>query len=362
MAEVAAKARFDRIRYAQAWEDADVLCAAMGARAGGRLLSVCASGDNALALLTLDPVEVVAVDLSDAQLACLRIRVSALRRLDDDAYLGLLGVEPSPDRGALLDAATADLSDADRATWEALRPRVVRHGLANVGRFEGYFRLFRRAVLPLVHSRATVAEAFRAKGVEGRRAFHDGRWDTWRWRLMLRGFFSNSVMGRLGRDPAFFAHVGGSLPDHVAARVRHAAVDLEPSRNPYMRQILTGKVGDEPPLPWRRENLDVIRSRTDRLTLVHGDVSAAASRGPFDGHYLSDVFEYMSEPEAEATYRTLVDASSPGARLVYWNMMVPRSRPASLADRVDRLDARSDGLGAADRAFFYSAFHVDVVR
>ncbi|CAN5264218.1 hypothetical protein BH23GEM4_BH23GEM4_17410 [soil metagenome] len=50
------RVRWDRIRYASVWEDADVLCEALAPVApGGRLLSVASAGDNALALLTLDP-------------------------------------------------------------------------------------------------------------------------------------------------------------------------------------------------------------------------------------------------------------------------------------------------------------------
>ena len=68
------RASFDLIRYGSVWEDADVLCQALGPVAkDGRLLSIGSAGDNALALLTLDPAEVVAVDLSLAQLACLAI-------------------------------------------------------------------------------------------------------------------------------------------------------------------------------------------------------------------------------------------------------------------------------------------------
>src|SRR4029079_3337101 len=64
---IADRAAFDLIRYASVWEDADVLCEALAPVArGGRLLSIASAGDNALALLTLDPAEVVAVDLSAA--------------------------------------------------------------------------------------------------------------------------------------------------------------------------------------------------------------------------------------------------------------------------------------------------------
>src|SRR5438105_4028356 len=99
MAEIQKRAAFTFVRYGCVWEDADVLCAALEPVArGGRLLSIASAGDNTLALLTLDPAEVIAVDLSAAQLACLELRMAAFRRLDDPALLAFLGVTASSSR------------------------------------------------------------------------------------------------------------------------------------------------------------------------------------------------------------------------------------------------------------------------
>jgi len=53
-----------------------------------------------------------------------------------------------------------------------------------------------------------------------------------------------------------------------------------------------------------------------------------------------------------------VDRAAPGARLVYWNMLVPRSRPES-ETRTSSLAARSAELHAIDRAWFYQRLVID---
>ncbi|MFI0459233.1 MAG: DUF3419 family protein, partial [Candidatus Thiodiazotropha endolucinida] len=75
--EVAARADFSQIRYAQCWEDADILVEALGVDRGGVCLSISSAGDNALALLGAGAEQVVALDLNPAQLACLALRVAA---------------------------------------------------------------------------------------------------------------------------------------------------------------------------------------------------------------------------------------------------------------------------------------------
>ena len=162
-------------------------------------------------------------------------------------------------------------------------------------------------------------------------------------------------MGRLGRDPAFFDFAEGSLPDQVAARARHALMTQDPAGNPYLAWILMGRHGDALPMALRPEHFRTIRDRLDRVTLIEGSIADVAVEA--DGWNLSDVFEYMSPAEHEAAYAGILDATRPGGRLVYWNMMTPRSVPASLSARVRSHDASA--LHARDRAFFYRALVIE---
>ena len=196
-----------------------------------------------------------------------------------------------------------------------------------------------------------------------RQQFHDARWNNWRWRMLLKVFFSRFAMGRLGRDPAFFDHVEGSVANHVARRIVHAAVDLEPSLNPYLHWILKEGHGSALPHSWRPENYEMIRDRVDRIECRQGSLEAFISRGEkADGFNLSDIFEYMNPKMFEEVYGSILSAANPDARLVYWNMMVPRRMPARFAGRVKRLESEEARGKAADKAFFYSDFVVEAVR
>jgi len=358
-AGIAEKANFDIIRYAQLWEDADVLVEALKGEAGRSFLSVCSAGDNVLALLLLDPKRVVACDLSQAQLHCLRIRIAAMKFLEWDDFRKLMESGRSPERRAIMTRVLSQCSPNMQDFWFARMDGIERHGLGGIGKFERYFRVFRRFVLPLIHSRGTVKDVFtdRAERLE-RAEFFERRWNTWRWRLATDLFFSRFVMGRLGRDPAFFNHAVGSLSEHVRGKVREAAVEQRPWFNPYMQWILLGRHSTALPLAWRKDSYETIRSRLDRIEIHHGPVDDT-SLGRFDGFNLSDVFEYMDVPEFEASYGRLLSMANPRARLVYWNMMAPRRVPDAHAERVMTLDSLEDDLKRKDKAFFYSDLVVE---
>src|SRR5271166_6049226 len=92
---VAGKADFRVIRYAQCWEDADILLEGLDVQPGDVCLSIASAGDNALALLIPGPAHVIALDLSPAQLACVELRVAAYRTLEHPELLELIGSTPS---------------------------------------------------------------------------------------------------------------------------------------------------------------------------------------------------------------------------------------------------------------------------
>lgn len=356
------RADFGIVRYANCWEDADVLVAALRPAAGKRILSIASAGDNSLSLLG-EGVEVVAADLSPAQLACTELRVAAFRRLEYPQLLEFLGVRPASDRLSIYQRLATDLSTPARGFWDS-HPQTIATGIVHAGKFEDYFRAFRTRILPLIHSRRTVAALLAEKDEQARHEFYERTWNTWRWRKMFQIFFSRFMMGRLGRDPEFFRYVEGSVADRILSRTRYALTVLPTHANPYLTSILTGGFEHALPRYLRPEHFEPIRAGLDRLVLFHGSIeSAAEAHGDsgFDGYNLSDLFEYLDPDTCRKIYETLLDRSRPGARFAYWNMLVPRQAPTEFARRVRSLDELAGGLFARDLAFFYSRLVIEEV-
>ena len=70
----------------------------------------------------------------------------------------------------------------------------------------------------------------------------------------------------------------------------------------------------------------------------------------------------LSVPDVfEEVYGAILSAASPGARLVYWNMMAPRRVPEKYVANVNTLTDVETRLKAEDKAFFYSDFVVEEV-
>lgn len=361
--EVTAHADFSQIRYAQCWEDADILLQSLDIRPGDTCLSIASAGDNTLAMLSRGPERVIALDLNPAQLACLELRAAAYRELSHHELLELMGSLPSKQRENLYHRCRKLLSLDARRFWNAHSAEIGR-GIGGTGRFERYIGAFRNICLPLVHSRRRIERLLKGGTQEQREAFYKKEWDTWRWRLLFRIYFSRSLMGRMGRDPSFFRYVESNVTERVLARTRYALTALNPAENPYLQWILTGRYTAALPYALRSENFEPIRASLDRLEWhcrPIEDFLDGLGKDVIDRYNLSDIFEYMSLDNYHRLLEQLVQAGRRGGRLAYWNMLVERRRPAHFRDRLRPLTDLALTLHLEDKAFFYSAFVVEEI-
>lgn len=353
-----------RLNYAACWEDVALLHGALRPAPGSRILSIASGGDNSLDL-ALGGAEVDAIDLSAPQLALVALKLAGAH-LDLHDHRALLGLEPRPSAVRLWRLLRDRVDPEWRGYWDA-HPELLERGLLRSGRFERYLESFRTRILPLVHRRRTVERWFELPDAPARREFWDRRWNNARWQALFRLFFSRPVMAARGRSPEQFAHVRGGIGGALMDRSRRALTELDPRENPYVQWILTGRIHREDLLPayLTEPGHAGLREAAARIRLVHAPLDAhlaAQPPGRYHGYNLSDLFEYLDLSATAALLGEVARAGAPGARVAYWNLFVPRHRPAALADRVQRLPALSLRLYARDRSFVYGAFHVEEIR
>ena len=271
---VQGRVSFSFIRYANCWEDADVLCEALVPSAGKRILSIASAGDNSLALLA-EGAEVVAADLSLPQLACLELRRAAFRRLDYAQVLAFLGVRAADDRPATYLRLRGGPFAARRTVSGMSIPAFIAAGIIHTGKMEAYFRSFRRWVLPCIHSRRMVDRLLQPKDRASQGLVLDEVGTTAAGDWLFGLFFNRFLMGRLGRDPEFFRYVETGVAQHFLERARHGLTVLPTHTNPFLDYIAYGNFTRTLPRYLRPEQFDKVRSGLDRLTLYHGSIEQA---------------------------------------------------------------------------------------
>lgn len=359
---------FSRIVYSQCWEDPVVAADGLCLGPADDLVCLSSAGDNVMALSLRRPRSITAIDFSAAQNALLELKLAALHHLPWYDYVAFLGARPSFDRVSVYrDRLRKELRDEVRAYFDGQEPLLAR-GIIHAGRFQRYLSIFRTAIMPLIHGRAVVEEMMTIGDRDARDAYYRRVWDNRRWRALFTVFFGRAVMARLGRDPAFFTYVERQdVGQAFLERTRWALVETDPRDNHFMQYALLGRYPDleRGPVYLRESSFQALRASTQGIRIVRSDLESllgTMAPGSVSALYLSDLFEWVAPAHHEAMLRAIVRVTRPGGRMVYWNLLVPRSRPAALADVIDVHEDEAKALHARDLAFVYGSFHVESVK
>lgn len=362
--EVEDYAKFNIIRYAQVWEDADILLEALNINENDNMLSIASAGENALSLLTKNPKKVYAIDLNLNQIACVELKKNAYKYLDYEECMKLLGVFECENRLEIYNKIKENLGENTKEYF-ANNIKIIEKGIINEGKFENYFHLFGSKVLPLIHSKKTRAELFYKKDKNARIEFYNKKWNNRRWRLLCKIFFSRTVMGKIGRDKAFFRYVTLNVAEHVLKRTKHALTELDPAENSYLQYIVNCKYTENVlPVAYRKENYNIIKNNIDKLVLLTESVETFLERDDIDyisKYNLSDIFEYMDDSQMCKIYEKIQTKSKKGTIIAYWNMLADK-RISKYFDNLEYKEKESDELLKKDKAFFYSKFIIEVIK
>lgn len=354
---------FERLLFAQCWEDPQLDFEALNVGPGRAVLSVTSGGCNTLSLAVRGPSRVIAVDLNQTQNFLLELKIAGVRKLSHGEYLELLGVRESAWRWDLYQAVRCSLSPESRVYWDT-QAKAIRSGVLRAGRFEQYLSAFRR-LLQIIEGQKRIERLFSFDTLEEQKRFYEERWDTGLWRLFFRVFFSRTVLGLGGLDPKFFTYVTGisSFGEHFRDLVRHALSDLPIRENYFVAQICLGRYLDEHSMPpyLLAENFEALRRSVDRIEIVTDELGSVLKSLPpesIDCFNFSNVFEWVPIETFEEMLRETHRVARPGGRLCYRNLLVPRSHLRSLDHLFRPHDKLASRLLYQDRSFVYSGFEV----
>lgn len=350
---------FNLIRYANCWEDAGILSEALDIPKGGRILSVASAGDNSFSLLLKEPDLLVAVDVSEVQLFLVGLKKACIKNLEQAETLRFLGFTDGNDRKALFEKIRHDLSTEALEYWQDHFTQIEA-GVIHQGKFERYFQFFVRKILPWIHTKKTVAALFKEKNAQEQQTFYRNTWNTWRWRLLFKIFFSRWVMGKFGRDPEFLKQVSLNVSDYIFGRAERELSGTQLFGNFILRYNLTAGFGTLLPHYLQPQNYERIKTQIDRLTLHKGFAEdAIAAYGSFDAMNLSNIFEYPDKEQFAGLAAKLHAGLNRGGKVAYWNLMVHRQLSDLFPESLRHLTDISETLKSKDKGFFYSNFIVE---
>src|SRR6201993_3243833 len=105
---------FRRLVYTQIWEDPEADLAALQLPVGSTIVTISSVGCNALSYLTAQPAQVYAVDLNEAHLSLLKLKLAGIRAFSSySEFWQFFGEAASPANFELYRERLRPMLDAD---------------------------------------------------------------------------------------------------------------------------------------------------------------------------------------------------------------------------------------------------------
>ena len=379
MLERAFTLAFRTMVYAQIWEDPRVDLEALELTPQSRIVTIASGGCNVMSYLTADPARIYAVDLNNAHIALLHLKLAALRHLPSQpTFYRFFGGAADHHNAALYDQLVAPhLDQTSRAYWEgrdlSLRRRITRfsrnfyrYGL--LGRFIGLSHIIARGLG--VNPERMLA----AKSLKEQRAIFDAELAPVFNSRFLKWLTSNraSLFG-LGIPPAQYDALCdyGARPmtDVLKERVERLATNFDIRDNyfawqAFARRYDRSSIGPVPPY-LDACNYSTIKARANRVTVLHENLIHFLKTQPaasLDRYVLLDAQDWMDDATLTSLWSEITRTSPPNARVIFRTAgkasILPGRVPAALLDQWHYQAARSAELFAADRSAIYGGFHL----
>jgi len=267
-------------------------------------------------------------------------------------------------RMLLKETTSLILSIPARVYWDG-HTDIISQGVIYGGKLEKYFQVWQKEHLAKIHSVETIEHLLTLNDCREQKEFFEKEWATPLFEENFKQYFGNYNLQK-GRDPALFKYVEMEAGTYFYNRFKYICTALPIQGNYYLEFFLTSQYRDlQKAHPYLQEsNYLLLRSQLDKVQLVNTDLESFLSQAEpeqFSKANLSNLFEYISEENAAYLLELMHPAFRKGGRIAYWNLMVSRSRPETLANKFEPHKTLSQTLWQQDKSWFYRDFVVEEI-
>lgn len=366
---------FRRLVYTQIWEDPVADLAALALPLGSTIVTISSGGCNALSYLTAQPAQVYAVDLNEAHLALLKLKLAGVRAFSDYSdFWQFFGAADSPANSDLYRERLRPLLDVQaRSYWDKRnligRPRhahftdgFYRHGM--LGRLIGLAHVAAKlsGIDPelLLHGKPDAPARIEAMNRLDR-AFHS---------RLARLVVATPALLSLGIPPRQRALLGGgaALNDVLYKRLLRL-IDGHPSETNYFawQALHRGYAGPGDrclPLYLQRHRYECMRNGAGLIIPHHASLHQFLESLPareVDAVILLDSQDWMATDEIHALWNAIDRAGRDDVHVIFRTAgegsPIENDELAALR-RTWRRDEERSAVGfALDRSGIYGGFH-----
>jgi S-adenosylmethionine-diacylglycerol 3-amino-3-carboxypropyl transferase len=356
------------IRFAQSWEDYQVIECGLQIKKNDTIVTIISSGDNLLNLLRFEPADIYGYDINPAQIYEVKLKIAAIEHLTYTEFLTFFGYTGTEQQRIKLFHILTDHLDIDTYTFWNQHMNLLSQGLAFQGWLERYFSFFRYFI------RFFLAEEYNhyvtAQTKKERQVIFEKKINRPFLKAFTKIFMNNRVMTHLLFQKRVIQYIPSSFNYHDSfwRNITHAFVDIGCVNNPYLYWLFTGIVLEDRHYwqPYLQEkNYAMLRQQIKKIHIFEQDLCAGLKElksDSIDAFYISDIFDWMSLEEMEKTLLEIVRVGKNDARIISFILNYDKGIPQRLRNLVYINEKKSLELSAQERVGIYSKINLLEVK
>ena len=346
------------IKFAQGWEDFNVIREGLDIIKNQVIASIIASGDNVLNFLCYEPKKVFAFDISETQIFELKLKFAAINYLSYEEFIILLGYGgENKNRLEIYQSISEKLDEPTKKFWNE-NLKMISKGFSFQGWWEKYMSLWRyplKLFLGKDFKRYTLSEDI----LERKEIFEK--------RIHRKGliFLSKLISRKVTINLIFHNKTINNIPDNYDynnefwRQIRHFLVDIPCKNNPYHYWILTGKMPDEQKY-WQpylqKNNFNILKKNLYKVEIINIDIFQGLKDIKSDSincFYLSDIFDWMNLDDMENTLLEVIRTGKNNSKIVYFILNYDKGIPVKIKNNLSFDEKEINKLTRIERVGLY---------
>lgn len=358
-----------KIVYSNVWEDPELNRLALRIKPNKNILSITSGGCNSLCLLLEKPNSLISIDLNPAQLSMLELKKAAIKKLDYQQFITILGVPfidqdlscYESERLDLYKSIKSDMPQYARDFWDE-NLQLIKEGVMMCGKVEKFYKFYRK-MLGLLYNKEELLKLFQTDDINHQREVYQ-TFRKRRWRALHRILLNRRILSLVKGSHSFAQVDFDDFAGNLNKKLNRAMNSFYNPDNWFMSLILLGahyhKRGVSPYL--LEENYPILKEHINKLHIYKGTVEDVLKKWGsdyIDYFNMSNIFEWMTNEEFNEIIRQIIKLGTSNARMAWrYTLARPRELDASNLSKLQYEPELSKKLFKQDRAFIYESFHV----
>ncbi len=355
---------FKKIAYSTCWEDFNTINNALRIKKNDTLISISSAGDNVLNALLKNPKKILSVDFNPNQNYLLELKIKAIKHLNYEEFLDLIGIIESKDREKLYKKISKKLSKDSQKFWNN-NLKLIKKGITYNGRQEKYIKLIGRTIRSFKGDEVCI-NFLKIKDRKKQEEYFQKNIKNLVWDMFFKFFYSKPVM-LLAKDKLVLSQTNDNSVNKIfKQRTEYAVKKIPVYKNPFTSLALIGKYLNEEYYPdyLKKENFQKLKKNIGKIEIKDGRLIEILKKLPNNSYSkfnISNVLDWVSDKEFKETIKEIRRISKKKGRFCYFNTLIKRHIPRTIKNiKSDKKTANK--LLKKDRSFLYGNFEVGIIR